>query len=146
MDAYKSRLLGDGSLRQSGQMLRWMDFRVSQLLRSLFDRCDIINMFFTCHFDVCKYVVSCSIFSSYACCGPGVNKNLLLSMDPWWSPIFTSNSWLKRSPTRTWLRALAYIPWTNRTIHSSTPSFLRADQITFRETRSNAFSRTTKAI
>ena len=49
-------------------------------------------------------------------------------------------------PTRTRLRALAYIPWTNRTIHSSTPSFLRAHQITFRGTRSNALSRSTKAI
>ena len=50
------------------------------------------------------------------------------------------------SPTRTPLRALAYIPWTNRTIHSSTPSFLKAHQITFRGTWSNAFSRSTKAI
>ena len=63
-----------------------------------------------------------------------------------WTPTFNSNSLLKPSPTRTRLRALAYILWTNRTIHSSTPSFLRAHQITFRGTRSNAFSRSTKAI
>ena len=51
-----------------------------------------------------------------------------LSMDPWYTPTFTSNSWLKPSPTRTQLRKLAYIPWTNSTIHSSTPGFLRAHQ------------------
>ena len=105
-----------------------------------------INMFFTCHFDFCKYIVSCSIYSSYAGNGPGVNKNFLLSTDPWWSPIFISNSWLKPLPTRTRLSALAYIPWTNRKIHSSTPNFLRAHQITVRVTQSNAVSRSTKAI
>ena len=73
-------------------------------------------------------------------------KSKGLSTDPWWTPTFTSNSLLKPSPTRTRLRALAYIPWTNCTIHSSTPSFHRAHQITFRGTRSNAFSRSTKAI
>ena len=74
-------------------------------------------------------------------------KSKGLSTDPWWTPTFdTSNSLLKPSPTRTWLRALAYIPWTNRTIHSSTPSFLRAHQITLWGTRSNAFSRSTNAI
>ena len=70
----------------------------------------------------------------------------VLSRDPWWTQNFTSNSLLKPSPTRTRLCALAYIPWTNRTIHSSTPSFLRAHQITIRGTRSNAFSRSTKAM
>ena len=71
-------------------------------------------------------------------------KSKGLSTDPWWTPTYTSNSLLKPSPTRTRLRALAYIPWTISTIHSSTPSFLRAHQITFRGTRSNAFSRSTK--
>ena len=56
-------------------------------------------------------------------------KSKRLNTDPWWSRTFTSNSLLKPYPTRTWLRALAYIAWTNRTIHSSTPSFLRAPQI-----------------
>ena len=73
-------------------------------------------------------------------------KSKGLITDPWWAPTFTSNSLLKPLPTRTRLLALAYIPWTNLTIHSSTPSFLRAHQITFRETRSNAFSRSMKAI
>ena len=73
-------------------------------------------------------------------------KSKGLSTDRWWTPTFTSNSLLKPSPTWTRPRALAYIPWTNRTIHSSTPSFLRAHQITFRGTRSNAYSRSTKAI
>ena len=69
-----------------------------------------------------------------------------LSTDPYWTPTFTSNSLMKPLPTGTQLWALAYIPCTNRTIHSSTPSFLRAHQITFQGTRSNAFSRSTKAI
>ena len=67
-----------------------------------------------------------------------------LSMDPWWTPTFASNSWLEPSPTQTWLRALAYIPWINRTIHFPTHFFLRAHQITFRGTQSNAFSRSTR--
>ena len=50
------------------------------------------------------------------------------------------------SPTRTRLRAFAYIPCISRTIHSSTPSFLSAHQMTFRGTQSNAFSRSTKAM
>ena len=58
-------------------------------------------------------------------------KSKGLSTDPWWSPTFTSNSWLKPTPTQTQLHTLVYIPWTNRTIQSSTPSFLRAHQITF---------------
>ena len=41
---------------------------------------------------------------------------------------------------------LEYIPCTRRTIHSSTPSFLSAHQMTFLGTQSNAFSRSTKAI
>ena len=73
-------------------------------------------------------------------------KSKGLSTDPWWTPTFTSNSLLKPSQTRTRLHPLAYIPWTSRTIHSSTPSFLRAHKITFWGTRSNAFSRSTKAI
>ena len=73
-------------------------------------------------------------------------KSSGLSTDPWWTPTFTSNSSLYPSPTRTRLRAFAYIPCTSRTIHSSTPSFLSAHQMTFRGTRSNAFSRFTKAM
>ena len=41
MDAHGSRLLGDGSFGHSGQMLKWMDLRVSPILGKLFDRCDI---------------------------------------------------------------------------------------------------------
>ena len=56
MDAQGSRLLGDGSFLHPGQMikwmdlrvspilytmLKWMDLRVSPILRTLFDRCDI---------------------------------------------------------------------------------------------------------
>ena len=58
-------------------------------------------MFFTCHFDVCKYVVSCSIL---ALCrnGPGVNKNWLklclcvrLFICALWSPVGKGpTSWL----------------------------------------------------
>ena len=73
-------------------------------------------------------------------------KSKGLSTDPWWTPTFTSNSWLKPSPTRTRLHALAYIPWTKRTIHSVSPSFLMAHYLFLRETRSNAFSGSTKAI
>ena len=73
-------------------------------------------------------------------------KSSGLSTDPWWTPTFTSNSSLYPSPTRTRLRAFAYIPCTSRTIHSSTPSFLSAHQMTFRGTQSNAFSRSTKAM
>ena len=73
-------------------------------------------------------------------------KSSGLSTDPWWTPTFTLNSSLYPSPTRTRLRAFAYIPCTSRTIHSSTPSFLSAHQMTFWGTRSNAFSRSMKAI
>ena len=34
-DAHKSRLFG-----HTGQILKWMDLRVSPILRTLFDRCD----------------------------------------------------------------------------------------------------------
>ena len=65
---------------------------------------------------------------------------------PWWTPIFTSNSSLYPSPTWTQLHAFAYIPFTSRTVHSSSPSFLSAHQMIFRGTQSKAFSRSTKAI
>ena len=52
---------------------------------------------------------------------------------------------LYSEPTLTRLRALLYIACTRRTIHSSTPTFLIAHHKTFRGTRSNAFSRSTKA-
>ena len=58
-----------------------------------------------------------------------------LSTEPWWTPTFTSNSSLYPSPTRTRLRALAYIHCTSRTFHSSTPGFLSAHQMTFWGTR-----------
>ena len=73
-------------------------------------------------------------------------KSSGLRTDPWWTPTFTSNSSLYPSLTRIRLRAFAYIPCTSRTIHSSTPSFLSAHQMTFRGTGSNAFSRSTKAM
>ena len=41
MDAHGSRLLGDGSFGHPGQMLKWMDLRVSPILNTLFDHCDI---------------------------------------------------------------------------------------------------------
>ena len=41
MGAHRSSLLGDGSLGHQGQMLKWMDFRVSPILYTLFDQCDI---------------------------------------------------------------------------------------------------------
>ena len=41
MDAHRSRLLGNGSFGHPGQMLKWMDLRVSPILRTLFDQCDI---------------------------------------------------------------------------------------------------------
>ena len=55
-------------------------------------------------------------------------KSSGLSIEPWWTPTFISNSSLYPSSTRTQLRALAYIPWTIHTIHSSTPSFLSSHQ------------------
>ena len=41
MDAHRSCLLGDGSFEHPGQMLKWMDLRVSPILNTLFDQCDI---------------------------------------------------------------------------------------------------------
>ena len=41
IDAHNSRLLGDGSFGRPGQMLKWMDLRVSPILRTMFDQCDI---------------------------------------------------------------------------------------------------------
>ena len=73
-------------------------------------------------------------------------KSSGLSTEPWWTLTFTSNSSLYPSPTQTRLRALAYIPYTSHTIHSSTPRFLSAHQMTFQGTQSNAFSRSTKAM
>ena len=40
MDAHKSRLLGDGYYTL-GTQEKWMDLRISPILRTLFDRCDI---------------------------------------------------------------------------------------------------------
>ena len=40
MDGHRSRLLGDGSFWHPGQMLKWMDLRVSTIC-TLFDQCDI---------------------------------------------------------------------------------------------------------
>ena len=37
MDAHGSRLLGDGSFGHTGQLLNWMDLRVSPILYTLFD-------------------------------------------------------------------------------------------------------------
>ena len=44
MDARGSRLLGDGSFGHPGQLLKWMDLRVSPILYTLFDQCDIQNL------------------------------------------------------------------------------------------------------
>ena len=41
MDANRSRLLGDGTFGLPGQMLKWMDLRVSPILYTLFEQCDI---------------------------------------------------------------------------------------------------------
>ena len=41
MDAHGSRLFGDGSFGHPGQLLKWMDLGVSQILNTLFDQCDI---------------------------------------------------------------------------------------------------------
>ena len=41
MGAHGSRLLGDGSFGHPGQLLKWMDLRVSPILYTLFDQCDI---------------------------------------------------------------------------------------------------------
>ena len=72
-------------------------------------------------------------------------KSSGLRTEPWCTPTPTSNSSPYSEPTLTRLRALLYIACTRRTIHSSTPTFLIAHHKTFRGTRSNAFSRSTKA-
>ena len=41
MGAHRSSLLGDGSFGYPEQMLKWMDLRVSQILYTLLDQCDI---------------------------------------------------------------------------------------------------------
>ena len=41
MDGHRSRLLGDGSFGHPGQLLKWMDLRVSPILHTLFEQCDI---------------------------------------------------------------------------------------------------------
>ena len=41
MYAHWSRLLGDGSFGHPGQLLKWMDLRVSPILHTLFEQCDI---------------------------------------------------------------------------------------------------------
>ena len=41
MNAHRSRLLEDGSFGDPGQMLKWMDLRVSPIFYTLFDQCDI---------------------------------------------------------------------------------------------------------
>ena len=40
-DAREGRLLGDCSFEHPGQMLKWMDLKVSPILHTLFDQCDI---------------------------------------------------------------------------------------------------------
>ena len=44
MDAHRSCHLGDDSFGHPGQMLKWMDLRVSPILYTLFDHCDIKNL------------------------------------------------------------------------------------------------------
>ena len=41
MDAHEGRLLGDGSFEHPGQMFKWMDLRVSPIVYTLLDQCDI---------------------------------------------------------------------------------------------------------
>ena len=43
MDAHGSRLLGDISFGNPGQLLKLLDLRVSPILYTLFDQCDIQN-------------------------------------------------------------------------------------------------------
>ena len=72
-------------------------------------------------------------------------KSRGLRTEPWWTPTPISNSSLYSEPTLTRLCALLYIACTRRTIQSLTPTFLITHHKTFRGTRSNAFSRSTKA-
>ena len=39
--AHRSSLLEDGSFGHPGQMLKWMDLRISAILHTLFEQCDI---------------------------------------------------------------------------------------------------------
>ena len=41
MDAHRCHLLRDGSFGHPGQVLKWMDLRVSPILYTVFDQCDI---------------------------------------------------------------------------------------------------------
>ena len=41
MDAHGSRLLRDGSFVHPGLLLKWMELRVSPILYTLFDQCDV---------------------------------------------------------------------------------------------------------
>ena len=40
MDAHRSHFLGDCYFEHPGQLLKWMDLRVSQILHTLFEQCD----------------------------------------------------------------------------------------------------------
>ena len=44
LDAHRRRLIRDSSFWHPGQMLKWMDLRVSLILRTLFNQCDILNL------------------------------------------------------------------------------------------------------
>ena len=72
-------------------------------------------------------------------------KSSGLRTEPWWTPTPTPNSSLYPSPTLTLLLTSLYMDWTRCTNHSSIPSLRIAHQMTSRGTRSNAFSRSTKA-
>ena len=41
MGAHRSSLLEDGSFEHPGHMLKWMDLRISPILYTLFEQCDI---------------------------------------------------------------------------------------------------------
>ena len=41
MDAHGCRLLGDGPFGHPRQLLKWIDLRVSPILYTMFDQCDI---------------------------------------------------------------------------------------------------------
>ena len=59
MGAHGGRLLGDGTFGHPGQMLKWMDLRVSPILYILFDQCDILK-----NLSDCTEIVGCDSFSS----------------------------------------------------------------------------------
>ena len=44
MDAHRTHLLGDGSFGHPGQLLKWIDLRVSPILNTLFEQCVIKNL------------------------------------------------------------------------------------------------------